>query len=139
VAAFSLKCHLCGTYLSESSPIWNVGGRRRVAFRCLDQKCGLIKVVNRSVIEIILPDEDIVSYQLLISSGEKWYRIWGRVNSEEPNDTSISNMDVGRPNATGKEQFIINVPRFYPLHLEEDLYTQAQEMLKKLKNLVIFS
>lgn len=134
-----MKCHLCGTYLTETSgPIWEVGGRKFTQLRCIDQKCASIRVVNRCMIEIILPDEEIRAYRLLVPFNEKWYRIWGRKNIDAPDDTTIYSMDVGYPGAEGHEKHIVNLPRFYPLTMKDDLKVKSLEILSKFKNLVVF-
>lgn len=139
MASVFMKCHLCGTYLTESAPLWNVGGRRRVTLRCIDTKCGLIKILARSDIEIILPDEEIVAYQFLVPLNERWYRVWARKNIEGPDDTAIFSVDAGYPGAEGHEKLIINVPRFYPLNVKDNIKAKSTEILSKLRTFVVFS
>lgn len=135
-----MKCHLCKSELMQhSGPLWEVGGRKQVQFSCRNTGCKLIKVQHRSEYEIILPDEDIVSYNLLIPSNEKWYRVWARKNSEYSDDTALYSVDVNPIHSPSGENLIINVPRFYPLYLIDDLKDKSQELIRKFKNLVIFS
>lgn len=133
-----MKCHLCGTYLTETAPIWEVGGRKLVQLRCIDQRCAAIRVVNRCLVEVILPDGDVQAYRLLIPFHERWFRVWARKNIDSPNDTTIYSMDVGYPGASGNEQHIVNLPRFYPLTMEDDLKAKSQEILSRFKTLVVF-
>jgi hypothetical protein len=116
-----------------------VGGRKRIAFRCRDLKCRSIKVVHRAEIEVIMPDEEIVSYILLIPSNEKWYRIFANQHSDSPDNTTIYKLDIQTDSARGGEESVLSIPRFYPLQFNEDLKAFSQDLLKKLKNLVIFS
>ena len=134
-----MKCHLCGSYLAETAPIWEVGGRKLVQFRCLDRKCASIKVVTRCMIEVIMPDEEVMAYRLLVPYNEKWYRIWARRNQMPPDDTTIYSIDVGYPGASGNENNILSVPRYYPLNVKDDLKAKSLEILKKFKTLVVFS
>jgi hypothetical protein len=131
-----MKCHLCGTYLSETAPIWQVGGRKRVAFQCIDQRCASIRIQSRCIVEVIIPDNDIVAYQFLVPHQDKWYRIWARKNSDSPDDTAIFTRDM---NGTKNEQLVINVPKFYPLNTKDDFRTKSDEFLHKLRTLIIFS
>lgn len=133
-----MKCHLCGTYLTETAPLWEVGGRKLVQLRCIDQRCASIRVVNRCLVEAILPDGDVLAYRLLVPFNEKWYRIWARKNTVDPADTTIYTIDVGYPGAEGHEQYVANLPRFYPLTLEDDLKKKSQEILARFKTLVVF-
>lgn len=133
-----MKCHLCGTYLIEASPLWEVGGRKLVRMRCIDQRCAAIRVMNRCNIEVVLPDKEILSYRLLVQYNEKWFRIWARKNINMPDDTTIYNIDVGYPGAEGREEQIVNLPRFYPLTMEDDLKTKSQEIIARFKTLVVF-
>lgn len=137
MASISLKCHLCGTYLTQGPPIWAVGGREFREYQCLDRKCASLRVDKRCLVSVILPDNDIVGYQLLVSSNDKWYRFWAESKSECPSSTSISWLpnnftDVAR------EEFIYNFSRYYPISCQDDLKVKSQEILDKFKVLLPF-
>lgn len=138
-----MKCHLCNSELiSDTGPLWDVGGRQRVALRCRDNFCRSIRIDQRSEIEIIFPEKEIVQYVLLVGSNERWYKISARKNYQDPSDTAIFNVRLNSSYSTYTtypDDLIINIPRFYPIYFDDDLKVKADRIFTKLKTFLIFS
>lgn len=121
-----MKCYKCEQDLiEESGPIWNVGGRRCVPFKCRESKC-----IPKVTIHVVLPDEEIVYYAIEYYSNNHWYTI---VSSEHGSEL------YGREWGNNQTKKIIDIKRYYPISWHQPLKPQLEEIFPKLKKLVIFS
>lgn len=84
---------------------------------------------------VVVPDNEIIGYALAVKSLEKWYHIYAERSGTSINLVSYysGTMQVWENNP------VISVPRFYPIQLTDNLGDKAQEVLSKLKGLIIFT
>src|SRR5580698_8657574 len=124
-----MKCHLCNEDLTaEPYANWHVANRKSVTYQCKNEACSSQMGGRHLVIvNMILPDNNAEDYTLPITLNDKWY--WIFANSRGGPNTALWQGN----------SLVINLNRFYPIGLNDDLPVKVGEIVAKLKTLLLFS
>lgn len=122
-----MKCHLCQSELiPESYANWHVGNRKSVAYHCRNKKCSQQEGKHLVILNMILPDNNAEDYTLPIILNGQWYWIYAGSR--------------GKPYTAlwSGNNLVLGLERFYPISLEDDLFTRVDYIVDKLKTLLLF-
>lgn len=136
MAGIPIKCHLCNKELVQvGGALWQLGDRKLVTLSCIDKACSTIKIGYRCTISVVLPEWEVIDYQLVFRNKDKWYRI---LSQKRVASTCLMEIDPSYMESEGHERILIDVSRFYDITSQTDLIKHSKEMFEKLKTLVVF-
>lgn len=123
-----MKCHLCLQDLTpEPYANWHVGNRKSISYQCRNNSCSSQTGGRHLVVlNMILPDNITEDYTLPITMNDKWY--WIFANSRGGHHTALW---MGN-------SLTMNLNRFYPILMEDDLSSKVEFIMEKLKTLLLF-